>query len=164
MARHLAEAYADQMSSPASIKHRIIETLYCEALILSDEVRSAFIPAEDQGEGHATDKVAMAISCEGLRAASRMMQAITWLLNHRAHLAGELNDTQLRRDSSLHPCPAASQSQLALLDPRRRELVRSVERFHERLIRLDRSWRQVEPKRLNAVSALKQRLLKRASR
>ncbi len=150
------------MSALVSIKHQIIETLYCEALILSDELKSAFIPMPDNCEAPATDEIAVAISCEGLRAASRMMQAITWLLNHRAHLAGQLNETQLRRDSSLHPFPAASQQQLALIGPARADLVLTIEQFHERLIRLDRNWRQLEPERYHAVIALNQRLRRSA--
>src|SRR5919112_1034660 len=90
------------MSQPATINPRIIEGLYCEALVLSDEVRHAFALSGRIGEtGEDEDLSRVALSCEGLRTTTRMMHAIAWLLNHRAFFMGELSEFQLRRHGKL---------------------------------------------------------------
>ena len=90
------------MSQPASINPRIIDALYGEALLLSDEVRAAFDFAHRLEDcAVREDAMRIALSCEGLRTTTRMMHAIAWLLNHRAFLAGELSEFQLRRHGRL---------------------------------------------------------------
>jgi len=129
------------MTSPASISSRIIEGLYCEALVLTDEVRSAFAPSAAANRSDQDDDATVALSCEALRTTTRMMQAVAWLLNHRAFLAGELSEFQLRRYGQLHPCAPADPARLPLLPPEMRELIAETERFHARLMRLDAGWR-----------------------
>lgn len=131
------------MANPASINPRIIEGLYCEALVLSDEVRAAFdlsgrtgMTCEDE------DLARVALSCEALRTTTRMMHSIAWLLNHRAHLRGELSEFQLRRHGRLATdFPAADPDRLAMLDRDVRELIQATERFYARLVRLESGWR-----------------------
>lgn len=146
------------MASPASINPRIIEGLYCEALVLSDEVRSAFIPATEGSKPALPDEVALAMSCEGLRTTTRMMQAVAWLLNHRAYLAGNLSELQLRRYGKLHPCPEAGSDRLAPLDPAIRDLIRATELFYARLMRLDEGWRAEEVPAQDNIFSLQRRL------
>ena len=79
------------MVTPANINPRIIEGLYSEALLLSDEVRAAFDLSGRAETGTLDESDArIALSCEALRTTTRMMHAVAWLLNHRAFFAGEL--------------------------------------------------------------------------
>ena len=131
------------MSTPATINPRIIEALYCEALVLSDEVRNAFtLSGRLERAGQDEDLARIALSSEGLRTTSRMMHAIAWLLNHRAFFMGEISEIQLRNHGRLAADMSQSRpDQLALLDPRIARLVETTRHFYERLLRLDRSWR-----------------------
>jgi regulator of CtrA degradation len=136
------------MAEPTSINPRIVEALYCDALVLSDEVRGAFSlsarePGESDGDG---DLVRIAISSEGLRTTTRMMHAVAWLLNLRAYFMGELSETQLRRHSRLSTDLLGSDPEHAsMLEPEVRSLISETQRFYQRLLRLDRGWRHRNP-------------------
>jgi regulator of CtrA degradation len=150
------------MASPANINARIIEGLYCEALILADEVRAAINPAPEPRRSAIPETTALALSCEGLRTTTRMMQAVAWLLNHRAYLAGNLSELQLRRYGKLHPCPEADSDRFALLDPALQDLIRATELFYARLMRLDEGWRTEEVQAADDIFSLQRRLGMRA--
>lgn len=148
------------MSRPATISPRIIEALYCEALVLSDEVRAAFDmsarPANDRDD---EDLARIALSCEALRTTTRMMHALAWLLNHRAFFSGELSEFQLLRHGRLATdYPEADAERLHLIDPTTRALIGATERFYARLARIDRGWRQRYPESPGAISRLRERL------
>lgn len=146
------------MGSPASINPRIIEGLYCEGLVLSDEVRAAFtLPGRGQAR-HDDDETTVALSCEALRTTTRMMHAVAWLLNHRAYFAGELSEFQLHRYGKLADFPEAETARLALLDAETRELILATERFHARLKRIDAGWRERDTAAPSAIAALRDRL------
>lgn len=148
------------MSSPANINSRIVEGLYCEALVLSDEVRCAFdlsgrIDRAEDGE----DAARVALSCEALRTTTRMMHAIAWLLNHRAYLAGDLSEFQLRRHGRLSPeFPESDPERLAMIGPRIRDLIAATEAFYARLLRIDRGMRERELVQPSAIDRLRERL------
>jgi regulator of CtrA degradation len=147
------------MSPAASINPRIIEGLYCEALVLSDEVRAAFdLSGRLDETGLASDSARLALSCEALRTTTRMMHSLAWLLNHRAYFAGELTEFQLRRYGRLAEYPAADADRLAVLPARTSELIRATERFHARLKRLDAGWRKAADESPSAVAVLRERL------
>ena len=156
-------AYRVVMPQLASLNSRIVEGLYCEALVLSDEVRAAFDmsgPIEDAGNDE--DLVRIALSCEALRTTTRMMHAIAWLLNHRAFFMGELSEFQLRRHGRLAPdYPLSEPGRVDMLPPRVRDLIRATERFYARLMRLDREWRQRDPQAPSAILALRHRIERR---
>jgi len=132
------------MAQPKSINPQIVDALYCDALLLSDEVRAAFNHSGRVDEvSEQTDLARLALSSEGLRTTTRMMQAIAWLLNLRAYFMGELSELQLRRYGRLsHDLLDSDTEQMELLSPNMRELVAETQRFYERLMRLDRGWRQ----------------------
>ena len=151
------------MGTPASINPRIVEGLYCEALVLSDEVRMAFtlsgrLEAVTDGEGEAQ----IALSCEALRTTTRMMHSVAWLLNHRAFFNGELSEFQLHRYGKLADFPESEPARLALLDPATRELIEATERLHARLKRIDASSRERDPSGPSAVATLRERLARSA--
>jgi regulator of CtrA degradation len=147
------------MGSSASINPRIIEGLYCEALVLSDEVRATFALSGRLDATNADeDEARVALSCEALRTTTRMMHAVAWLLNHRAYFAGELSEFQLRRYGKLSDFPEAEAQRLALLDGQVRELIQATERFHARLKRIDHGWRERGAHMPSAISRLRDRL------
>lgn len=146
------------MGSPASINPRIIEGLYCEALVLSDDVRAAFALSGRLGAAANEDEATVALSCEALRTTTRMMHSVAWLLNHRAFFAGELSEFQLRRHGKLAEFPEAEPQRLSLIDGETRALIQATERFHARLKRLDNGWREREANAPSAIAALRERL------
>ena len=125
------------MTDPSDITAPIIETLYCEALVLADEARSAFdlsgrlgLASEDE------DLARITLSCEALRTTTRMMHALAWLLNQRAYFRGEMSEFQLRRHGRLpRQQPTGEPEQLARLDPELRGLVERTQQFYERIAR-----------------------------
>lgn len=154
-----------RMAEPAKINPRIIDGLYCEALVLSDEVRAAFdlsgrIDLHAVQNHRAEDDAArLAFSCEALRTTTRMMHALAWLLNHRAYLSGELSEFQLKRHGRLAPDrPSGEPAQLARLDDATRALVEATMRFYARLVRLDHDWRERDPHTPSAVARLRERI------
>jgi regulator of CtrA degradation len=153
------------MNQPATINPRIIEGLYCEALVLSDEVRAAFdLSGRIDSKGMAEDEARVALSCEALRTTTRMMHSLAWLLNHRAFFMGELSEFQLRRHGKLTPFPPADRERIALLGPEVRELIGATERLHARLMRLDTGWRDRDPAPPGAIERLRDRLGQVAAR
>lgn len=151
------------MSDPVNINAHIVESLYCEALVLSDEVRETFAGSsvDDLTDRH-DDLTRVALSCEGLRTTTRMMHAIAWLLNHRAHIMGELTEFQLRRHGRLSAdLPGPDPANLPLLPSATRELIAATDRFYARLLRLERSWRRSGPAPRSAVDSLRERLQNR---
>jgi regulator of CtrA degradation len=159
------------MGHALNINHRIVEGLYCEALVLSDEVRHAFSlhAACDESTGSAlrareveSEPVRAAMSAEGLRTTTRMMHAVAWLLNHRAHFLGELSAFQLKRYGRLSPDVRQSDpAHLALLSAEIQGLVGDTVRFYDRLLRLDRTWNRAQDMAPSALTALRERLERR---
>jgi regulator of CtrA degradation len=148
------------MSAPCSINPRIVEALYCEALVLSDEVRCTFtLPGRLERVCRDEDLARIALSSEGLRTTTRMMHAIAWLLNHRAYFTGEINELQLQRHGRLSTDMRQSDpAQTALLDPATAQLVEATRRFYERLLRLDQAWRLATPVAPSAIERLRARI------
>jgi regulator of CtrA degradation len=155
------------MTRLATLNARIIEGLYCEALVLAEEVRAAFsLSGRIERAGQDEDLARVALSCVGLRTTTRMMHAIAWLLNHRAYLKGELSEFQLRRYGALTSDePGTDPANYALLEEEVRELVEATEQFYARLLRLDHAWRQGQPSvPPGALQRLRQRFGSAASR
>jgi regulator of CtrA degradation len=154
------------MPEPTPINPQIVESLYCDALLLSDEVRATFnLSGRIEQAGEMEDISRIALSSEGLRTTTRMMHAIAWLLNHRAFFMGELSEIQLRRHGRLsHKLQDSDQEQVAMLDPDVRELIAETQQFYERLVRLDRGWRRPESGLPGAVDRLRRTFEMRAER
>lgn len=156
------------MSKPDSISPAIIESLYSEALLLADEARTTFARALAQPQppspappGAAPEEAParIALSCEALRTTTRMMHAIAWLLNHRAHFSGELSEFQLRRHGRLPPAqPPGDPAQIALLDPCTCDLLARTRAFYERIARLDQGWHRGGARIPSAVTRLRERV------
>lgn len=152
------------MAHQLNLSPRIIEALYCEALVLSDDVRNMFSLSGRLDSAHADEDLArIALSSEGLRTTTRMMHAIAWLLNHRAYHMGEISAYQLHHHGKLSADMRESDPrQLALLDDDVLALIEHTRRFYDRLLRLDRGWRLMpEPPQSSAIQRLRDRIERR---
>ena len=143
------------MALPADINPRIVDSLYCDALVLADELRARFGGDFSTGEDCAAR---VALSCEGLRATTRTMHCLAWLLNHRAYFAGEISEFQLRRHGRL-PAPSTS-GDLSMVPDDAARLVRMSERLFARIERLENAWRRGDTAEAgpSAIERLRQRL------
>lgn len=156
-----------------SITPRIVNALYGEAILLAEEVRERFDSFRQSLEFQAgefqrslTDEAAhdedtrIAVSCEALRTANRMTHCMAWLLNHRAHFAGELSALQLRRQGRfINDFPIADHRVMKLMPPELQSTVAATHRFYARIARLDRGWREgATPATANVVERLRQRV------
>lgn len=124
------------------IRRQVVEELYEETLLLADEARDVFDmrgrdPAECEGAA-----ARIALSIEGLRTTTRLMNLLAWLLNQRAFFAGELSDAQVRRCGSLASDRPSDPVQIAQLELATRALVRDSERLYARAARLDQQLRR----------------------
>jgi regulator of CtrA degradation len=132
------------MTITSTLNARIVEGLYAEALVLSDEVRSVFdLSGRIEATGSNEDALRIALSCEALRTTTRMMHAMAWLLNHRAFFMGELSAFQLRRYGRLAPdFPTSDPMRMTMLNEAVRALILATEHFYARLLRIDQQWRE----------------------
>lgn len=147
------------MHDPASVRPHLVESLYVEALSLSDEVRSVFdLSALEAHEGRPDDPFRVALSCEALRATTRMMHAVAWLLNNRAFLRGELTELQLRRAGNLSHLPPRDPQRVAILPLPLRRMIETTEAFYTRLLRIEAEWQHEGELIMTPVSAMQQRL------
>lgn len=153
------------MTDPQSLTPRLVETLYTEALVLSDEVREAFGLTGRLERVTADGECARrAHSAEGLRTTTRMMHCIAWLLNLRAFLKGELSETQLLRDGRLPPdLPPPNADHQSAFKPQVLDLIARTQRFHERLQRLDAAWRASSQGSARTLEALCARIERQLS-
>jgi regulator of CtrA degradation len=147
------------MGLTPSINPRIVEGLYAEALVLADEVRARFDRSRLSPQEAGDDLARVALSCEALRTTTRIMHCLAWLLNHRAHFAGELSELQLRRHGRLIANYAQSEREaLAELPADVQKLVAESERLYERILRLESAWRGSQDQAPSAIERLRERL------
>lgn len=152
------------MALMPSLNPRIVEALYAEALSLADAVRTRFDRlrqdvAAGANAGDDDDLRRVQISCEGLRTTTRVMHCLAWLLNHRAHFAGELSELQLRRHGRLIAnFPASEPDTVGILPTEIQTLVRESERLYERIQRLENAWRTTGLSGDSAVRRLRERV------
>ena len=119
------------------IRRQVVEELYEETLLLADEARAVFdLRGRDAGECEG-DMVRIALSIEGLRTTTRLMNLLAWLLNQRAFFAGELSEAQVRRCGILSADRPSDPVQMARLELATRALIRESERLYARAERLD---------------------------
>lgn len=128
------------MARPSNLSRPIIESLYSEALLLADEVRAVFALGMGEVAPDASDRLRLALSSEGLKATTRMMHVLAWLLNQRAYFSGELSDVQLRKSGRLPEDRPSNSDDLDLLEEETRILIEETTRLHGRISRLDQAW------------------------
>lgn len=146
------------MGHTANINPAIIEALYGEALVLADDVRAAFDLAPAKETGLPKDHWRIALSSEGLKATTRVMHVLAWLLNQRAYMKGDMTEFQLKRTGHLPPDRAPDTESLMMLEPMTRELIVDTQRLHTRVARLDMAWQAENAGEGSAVLRLRERL------
>jgi len=125
--------------SAVSSESRLVGALYADAMLLADEARAYFEhEARDGGGEKGGDPlVRVLLSCESLRATTRLMHVIAWLLTRRAVLAGELTPAEaLTPSCRLAPPADATAAPTGLPDAAAR-LMDATAALHARAARLD---------------------------
>lgn len=130
--------------STLRIRRQVVEELYEEALLLADEARGVFDTRGQDLAENGDNASGIALSIEGLRTTTRLMNLLAWLLNQRAFFAGELSETQVKRCGSLAQDRGSDPAQLAQLGLATRALIRESERLYARAERLDRRLQREE--------------------
>jgi regulator of CtrA degradation len=145
------------MREPTDLTATIVEELYCEALILADDVRAAFDLTTPRDVGK-TDLVRIALSTEGLKTTTRVMHVLAWLLNQRAYFRGEMTEYQLTQHGRLPPDRPSEPSQLELLEVPTQLLILETQLMHARVARLDKAWREGPHMRSEGLNDIRARL------
>jgi len=118
---------------------RLVDSLYVEAMVLADEVRSYFDEPGRADRERLAPMRRVVFSCESLKVTTRLMHVIAWLLTRRAVEAGELSERQAR-DPARRLGHAAGSDEHAVADlpePARALIAASCD-LYERVRRLDR--------------------------
>lgn len=145
------------MGDTTDLSATIVEELYCEALVLADDVREAFdLSTPRQFDRH--DTVRLAISTEGLKTTTRVMHVLAWLLNQRAFFRGEMTQFQLQKHGQLPPDRPPEQAHMDLLEIPTQLLILETQVMHARVARLDKAWARGNQSRSDGLSELHARL------
>jgi regulator of CtrA degradation len=131
---------------------KVINALYVEAMLLSDEARAYFDAFGRNDREAMTPLQRVSFSCESLKVTTRLMHVIAWLISHRA----------LGIDSDASGLGAAAKSDpetVASLPAAARQLISTSEDLYARVERLDLQLRDGEPAP-NAAHGLMSRLVR----
>lgn len=145
------------MGEATDLTATIVEELYCEALVLADDVRAAFDLTTPRDIGK-TDLTRIALSTEGLKTTTRVMHVLAWLLNQRAYFRGEMTEYQLTQHGRLPPDRPSEPSQLELLEVPTQLLILETQLMHARVARLDKAWREGQRGRPEGLDDIRARL------
>ena len=145
------------MGDPADISATIVEELYCEALVLADDVRAAFDLSTPRDIGD-DDMVRLALSTEGLKTTTRVMHVLAWLLNQRAFYRGEMTAYQLEKHGQLPPDRASDPRQLDMLEIPTQLLILETQIMHARVARLEKARREGPKRRPEGLNEMQARL------
>lgn len=151
------------MGNATDLSATIVEDLYCEALLLADDVRAAFDLSTPR-DRNSQDMVRIALSTEGLKTTTRVMHSLAWLLNHRAFFRGEMTEFQLERHGHLPPDREPDDEHLALLELPTQLLIAETRSLHARIARLDTAWRKRMQEPLSPIDELQNRLARALGR
>lgn len=129
---------------------KLIDGLYVEAMLLSDEARAYFESAGRGERDQLSPLQRVNFSCESLKVTTRLMHIVAWLLSHRGD-RGAVGELRLG-------AAAASQAEtVATLPEPARILISASEDLYDRVARLDRQFRTSSPT-ANAARSLISRL------
>ena len=139
----------------SQMTHRLIDSLYVEAMVLADEAR-AYFDRNGRDDRMALDPVVrVGFSCESLKVTTRLMHVIPWLLTQRAVEAGELTALQARKPARrLGEAAESDPDFLEQLPEAALHLVRSSSDLYARVRRLDEGNGDVQPQPSPARSLL----------
>lgn len=122
---------------------RLLDALYTEAMILSDEARSYFESGRFSEECLNNPALPVAFSCESLKVTTRLMHSIAWLLNQRALHSEDLTDGEIwNMNRDMGEAAASNQAMVDLFPQEARNIVYASEELFRRLQRLSARLRQ----------------------
>ncbi len=120
-------------------KH-LVDNLYVEAMVLADEARSFFDQRADEHRVLLDNRGRVDFACEALKATTRLMHVIAWLLHRRAMFAGDPgagpNDSAARIGQAV----AADWDICAGFDASVRRIIVASERLFERIAAIEAGW------------------------
>ncbi|MDB5670090.1 MAG: hypothetical protein JWO25_1049 [Alphaproteobacteria bacterium] len=137
------------------LTHRLVDSLYTEAMLLADEARFYF-DRHGRADRESLDPILrVGFSCESLKVTTRLMHVIAWLLTQRAVEAGEISRIQsLKPARRLGDAPESDASLLPKLPPAALALIDASRELYGRVQRLDRGSLAPEPQPSPARSLL----------
>ncbi len=125
-------------SSEIPIARRLVDSLYLEAMVLSDEARAYFDRYSSDDRAQLAPVLRVAFSCESLKVTTRLMHVIAWLLTRRAVESGEMEaDQALTPNYRLGQAVATDRMLIEKLPDEARALIFASCDLYERVSRLD---------------------------
>lgn len=144
---------------PAELRRQLVESLYTEAMLLADEVRSYFERDGQEDRLSLPPVVRIGYSCESLKTTTRLMHVIAWLLTQRAIDAGEIGSEEVgNHDRLLGDAVPSDQEVCRKLPDAARLLIASSEQLYKRTLRLQDMLAAGQPMLQSPVHHLLQRL------
>jgi regulator of CtrA degradation len=120
-----------------SLASRLADSLYTEALLLSDEMRAYFDRDGREDRDQLSPYGRVQFACESLKATTRLMHVIAWLATRRAMDHGELPDGEVGPEQRRLAEAAASETKvLGALPSAARKLILTGIDLYERTGRL----------------------------
>jgi regulator of CtrA degradation len=121
----------------SSLASRLADSLYTEALLLSDEMRAYFDRDGREDRDQLSPYGRVQFACEALKATTRLMHVIAWLATRRAMDHGELADGEVAPDQRRLAEAAPSETNvLGALPSSARKLILTGIDLYERTGRL----------------------------
>lgn len=124
----LCEFSETNMNPAGGLTEKLIYSLYLEAMVLADEVRSYFDQFGREARADMTPLQRVSFSCESLKVTTRLMHSTAWLLAQRAP------------HGTTNPLAAAAPSEPATVESlpeEARQLIGASEDLYARIQRLD---------------------------
>lgn len=121
------------------IDRRLVDNLYVEAMVLADEARSYFDHRAEEHRVLLDSRGRVDFACESLKATTRLMHVIAWLLTQRAILNGELPPRA--REEEQHQLGLAAPTDPAVAEQFKFDmtaLIVASEDLYDRVARLER--------------------------
>lgn len=123
----------------STLDRRIVDNLYVEAMVLADEARFFFDEHAQEHRAVLGSHARVDFACESLKATTRLMHVIAWLLTQRAILNGELPSRA--RSEEAHQLGLAAPTDPAIAEqfqPDMAALIVATEDLYDRVSRLER--------------------------
>ena len=122
----------------AELTPKVIDSLYVEAMVLTDEAR-AYFDSSGRDERLALDPmVRVGFACESLKVTTRLMQVVAWLMTRRALAAGELPEPiGGAGERRLGEAPVSDEALIEQLPDSAVALIRASQELYDRIRRID---------------------------
>jgi regulator of CtrA degradation len=125
------------------LSHRMIESLYVEAMLLADEARGYFDINGRADRDALTPIVRVGFSCESLRVTTRLMHIIAWLLTRKAVAAGEISEAQaIAPERRLGRTQGSTPDMTSGLPAPALQIIAATGDLYDRVLRLDEELRR----------------------